>query len=87
VPVGVTGHRPPNQAAQGPSCPPRTTPSPSQLPTGPRGRTVANIAASGPSDRAAGRRVPAARRPHPPLPTTQHPTPTPHPARPPRARR
>jgi hypothetical protein len=50
------GHRPPNPAAQGPSWPPRTTSSPAQLLTGPRGRTAANIAASGPSDRAAGRR-------------------------------
>ncbi len=49
------GHRPPNPAAQGPSWTPRTTPSPTQLLTGPRGRTAANIAASGPSDRAAGR--------------------------------
>jgi hypothetical protein len=48
------GHRPPNPAAQGPSWTTRTTPSPSQLLTGPRGRTVANIIASGPSDRAAG---------------------------------
>jgi hypothetical protein len=48
------GHRPPNPAAQGPSWTPRTTPRPDQLPPGPRGRTVANIAASGPSDRAAG---------------------------------
>jgi hypothetical protein len=31
VPVGVTGHRPPNPAAQGPSWTPRTKPSPSQL--------------------------------------------------------
>jgi hypothetical protein len=49
------GHRPPNPAAQGPNWTPRTTPSPTQLLTGPRGRTVANIAASVPSDRAAGR--------------------------------
>jgi hypothetical protein len=37
--------------------PPRTTPSPTQLLTGPRGRTAAKIVASGlgPSDRAAGR--------------------------------
>jgi hypothetical protein len=48
------GHRPPNPAAQGPSWTPRTTPSPTQLLTGPRGRTAASIAASGPSDRAAG---------------------------------
>jgi hypothetical protein len=59
VPVGVTGHRPPNPAARGPSWTPRTTPSPTQLLAGPRGRTAANIAASGsgPSDRAAGRLV------------------------------
>jgi hypothetical protein len=49
------GHRPPNPAAQGPSWTPRTTPIPTVLLTGPRGRTAANIAASGPSDRAAGR--------------------------------
>jgi hypothetical protein len=49
------GHWPPNPAARGPSWTPRTTPSPTQLLTGPRGRTAANIAASGPSDRAAGR--------------------------------
>jgi hypothetical protein len=30
------GHRPPNPAAQGPSWTPRSTPSPSQLPPGPR---------------------------------------------------
>jgi hypothetical protein len=35
------GHRPPNPAAQGPSWTPRSTPSPSQLPPGPRWRTVA----------------------------------------------
>jgi hypothetical protein len=46
VPVGVTGHRTQR---------PRGTPSPSQLPLGPRGRTVANTAAPGSSDRAAGR--------------------------------
>jgi hypothetical protein len=50
------GYRPPNPAAQRPSWTPRTTPSPTQLLTGPRGRAVANIAApGGPSDRAAGR--------------------------------
>ena len=54
------GHRPPNPAAQGPSWTPRTTSSPAQLLTGPRGRTAANIAASGPSDRAAGRPPPPA---------------------------
>jgi hypothetical protein len=49
VPAGAgRGHRPPNPAAQGPSWTPRTTPSPIQLLTGPRGRTLANIAASGP---------------------------------------
>jgi hypothetical protein len=48
------GHRPPNPAAQGPSWTPRTASSPAQLLTGPRGRTAANVAASGPSDRAAG---------------------------------
>jgi hypothetical protein len=48
------GHRPPNPAVQGPSWTPGTTPSPTQLPTGPRGRTVANTAPPGPSDRAAG---------------------------------
>jgi hypothetical protein len=36
-----------------PNWTPRTTPSPSQLPPGPRGRTVAKSAAFGPSDRAA----------------------------------
>jgi hypothetical protein len=41
-------------SVQGPSWTPRTTSSPTQLLTGPRGRTAANIAASGPSDRAAG---------------------------------
>jgi hypothetical protein len=48
------GHQPPNPAARGPSWTPRTTPSPTQLLTEPRGRTAANTAASGPSDRAAG---------------------------------
>jgi hypothetical protein len=48
------GHRPPNPAAQGPSRTPRATPSPVQLPYGPRGRTVANISPLGPHDRAAG---------------------------------
>jgi hypothetical protein len=38
----------------GSSWTPRTTPSPTQLFTGPRGRTVANISPPGPSDRAAG---------------------------------
>jgi hypothetical protein len=57
------GHRPPNPAAQGPSWIPRTTSSPAQLLTGPRGRTAANIAASGPSDRAAG--LPSPRTPWP----------------------
>jgi hypothetical protein len=52
-------HRPPNPAAQGPSWTPRATPSPTQLLTGPRGPTVANTPASGPSDRAAGLRQPA----------------------------
>ena len=51
MPVGGTRHRtkrPRGQVVQ----PPRTTPSPFQLLTGTRGRTVANvIAASGPSDR------------------------------------
>jgi hypothetical protein len=50
--VGVTGHR--TKRPRGQVGPPRTTPSPSQLLTGPRGRTAANIAASGPSDRTAG---------------------------------
>jgi hypothetical protein len=65
VPVGVGGHwpaPPPNPGTQGggPSGPgakldpPPATSSPSQLPLEPRGRTVANIAVSGPSDRAAG---------------------------------
>jgi hypothetical protein len=36
------GHRPPNPAAQGPSWAPRTTPSPTQLFTGPRGLAVTN---------------------------------------------
>jgi hypothetical protein len=48
------GHRPPNPAAQGPSWAPRTTPSPTQLLTGPMGRTGANNSPPGPSDRAAG---------------------------------
>jgi hypothetical protein len=48
---------------------PRTTPSPTQLLTGPRGRTAANIAASGPSDRPRS----AAQRAGPkPKPTTTH---------------
>ena len=50
------GHRPPNPAAR-PGAkldPPDHTQPTTQLLTGPRGRTVANIAASGPSDRAAG---------------------------------
>jgi hypothetical protein len=38
VPVGVARHQ-----TQGPRCPPRSTPIPSQLPPGPSGRTVANI--------------------------------------------
>jgi hypothetical protein len=54
VPVGVTGHRTQRPTGQV-AWPPRTTPSPTQLPPGPRERTVANIAAPGPSDRAAGR--------------------------------
>jgi hypothetical protein len=53
VPVGVTGHRT-QRPREGPSWTPRTTPSPTQLLTGPRGRTVANISPPGPSDRAAG---------------------------------
>jgi hypothetical protein len=48
------GRRLPNPAAQGPSWTPRSTPSPSQLPPGPRGRTEANTAATGSSDCAAG---------------------------------
>jgi hypothetical protein len=58
------GHRPPNPAAQGPNWTPRPRPPgphparpSSSLDPGARGRTAANIAASGPSDRAAGRRV------------------------------
>jgi hypothetical protein len=52
--VDGRGHRPPNPAAQESSWTPRTTPSLTQLLTGPRGRTVANISPPGPSDRAAG---------------------------------
>jgi hypothetical protein len=51
-PGAGTGHR--TQRPRG-QVGPRATPSPTQLLTGPRGRTAANIAASGPSDRAAGR--------------------------------
>jgi hypothetical protein len=55
VPVGVTGHRTQRPRGQvGPRPPARTTLSPTQLLTEPRGRTAANTAASGPSDRAAG---------------------------------
>jgi hypothetical protein len=54
VPVGVTGHRTQRPRGQGPSWAPRTTPSPTQLLTGPRGRTGANNAPPGASDRAAG---------------------------------
>jgi hypothetical protein len=54
VPVGVTGHRTPNPATQGPSWTPQTTSTPSQLPPRPRGRTVANISPLGLPDRAAG---------------------------------
>jgi hypothetical protein len=54
VPVGSPATEP---SGPGPKLDPpdHTKPSPAQLLTGPRGRTVANIAASGPSDRAAGR--------------------------------
>ena len=63
------GHRPPNPAAQGPSWTPRTTPSPTQLLTGPRGRTGANNAPPGSSDRAAGltKKCYWARSPHSPI--------------------
>jgi hypothetical protein len=53
VPVGVTGHR--THSSPGVKLdPPDHKNPPPQLLTGPRGRTVANTAASGPSDRAAG---------------------------------
>jgi hypothetical protein len=58
VGVGVTGHRTQRPRAQGPSWTPRTTPSPTQLLTGPRGRTGANNALPGSSDRAAGHPIP-----------------------------
>jgi hypothetical protein len=54
VPVGVTGHRTQR---------PRGQVGPTQLLIGPRGRTAANIAASGPSDRAAGPQAGASRKP------------------------
>jgi hypothetical protein len=68
------GLRPPNLAAQGPSWIPRTTPSPTQLLTGPRWRTVANIAASGPSDRAAGPTGGSRRTRTRPAPSAQQPS-------------
>jgi hypothetical protein len=53
VPVGVTGHQ--TQRPRGQVGPPGPHTQPNPAPhCGPRGRTVANIAASGPSDRAAG---------------------------------
>jgi hypothetical protein len=49
------GHRPPNSAAQGPSRTPRTTPSPDQLPPGPRWcPRWGKLSAPGLLDRAAG---------------------------------
>jgi hypothetical protein len=54
MPVGVTGHRTQRPRGQvGPPGPHPAQPSAS-LDTGPRGRTAANVAASGPSDRTAG---------------------------------
>jgi hypothetical protein len=52
VPVGVTGHR--TQRPRGQVGAPGPHPAQTSSPLDP-GRTVANVAASGPSDRAAGR--------------------------------
>jgi hypothetical protein len=62
VPVGVTGHRTQRPRGQVGPPGPRTTPSPTQLLTEPRGRTAANTAASGPSDRAAGQNSAATKK-------------------------
>jgi hypothetical protein len=56
VPVGVTGHRTQRPRGQVGPPGPHTAPSPTQLLTGPRGRTAANLLpplASGPCDRTA----------------------------------
>jgi hypothetical protein len=76
------GHRPPNTKPSGPGPGARGQVGPpgahsahprSQLPPGPRGRAVANISASGPSDRAAGHPEATVQDPHPTCRSTRTP--------------